>query len=225
MATTVATVVTDVKDRMLVTAASSEPTDGMIGNWIRSAAKYAIGALQPPMETTVSVTSGPQASLTADQVYYVANDYEILLPVEWAKQGATIQLQPQAAASGDTIQVWYFLDPNITSATTEFDTTCIFGADWLEEAITLMACQQVEMRRSMVAPSADGTGHAAMIRVLQDERERLLTPYRRTRDTWVAEMDGRLQMRASLGNPAFRQSPYNKFRNRSMKTNRMTGIG
>ena len=225
MATTVATVVADLKDRLIVTAASSEPTDAMLGNWVRASARYTFGALQPPTETTLTVTSGPQAALTADMVFYVANDYELLLPSEWSKQGAKVRLQPQAAETGDTLTVWYYAMPTIEAATASFDTSCIFGDDWLEEVITMMAAVQVELRRSFVAPSADGQGHASMIRVLQDERERLLTPYRRTRDTWVAEMDGRLQMRASLGNPAFRQSPYNKFRNRSMKTNRMTGIG
>lgn len=225
MATTVATVVADLKDRLIVTAASSEPTDVMLGNWVRASARYTFGALQPPTETTLTVTSGPQAALTADMVFYVANDYELLLPSEWSKQGAKIRVQPQAAETGDTLTVWYYAMPTIEAATTSFDTSCIFGDDWLEEVITMMAAVQVELRRSFVAPSADGQGHASMTRVLQDERERLLEPYRRVRNEWVRDMESRVQARVGFGDAQFRTSPHNKFRNRGRVINPGTGIG
>ena len=69
MATTVADVVTDLKDRLIVTTASSEPSDAALGRWVLASAKYAIGALQPPQESVVTATSGPSLSLTADIVY------------------------------------------------------------------------------------------------------------------------------------------------------------
>lgn len=224
MSTVVADVVADLKDRLIVTAASSEPNDAALGRWVLASAKYAIGALQPPKESVVTVTSGPSLSLTADIVYYVAVEEELLLPVEWAKQGNTIQLQPQAAATGQKATVWHFTAPTLSSATTSFDTTCIFGPDWLEEVITMMAGVMVELRRSFAAPSADGTGHASMMRVLQDERDRLLQPYVRARNAWAAEMDGRLQARANIGDRPFSKSAYSAFRNGSRLLNKATGV-
>lgn len=224
MSTVVADVVTDLKDRLIVTSASSEPGDAVLGRWVLASAKYAIGALQPPKESVVTVTSVPSLSLTADIVYYVAVEEELLLPVEWAKQGNTIQLQPQAAATGQKATVWHFTAPTLSSATTTFDTTCIFGPDWLEEVITMMTGVMVELRRSFTAPSADGTGHASMMRVLQDERDRLLQPYVRARNAWAAEMDGRLQARANIGDRPFSKSAYSAFRNGSRWSNKATGV-
>lgn len=224
MSTVVADVVTDLKDRLIVTSASSEPSDAVLGRWVLASAKYAIGALQPPKESVVTVTSVPSLSLTADIVYYVAVESELLLPVEWAKQGNTIQLQPQAATIGQKATVWHFTAPTLSSATTSFDTTCIFGPDWLEEVITMMTGVMVELRRSFTAPSADGTGHASMMRVLQDERDRLLQPYARARNAWAAEMDGRLQARANIGDRPFSKSAYSAFRNGSRWSNKATGV-
>lgn len=224
MSTVVADVVTDLKDRLIVTSASSEPGDAVLGRWVLASAKYAIGALQPPKESVVTATSGPSLSLTADIVYYVAVEEELLLPVEWAKQGNTIQLQPQAAATGQKATAWHFTAPTLSSATTTFDTTCIFGPDWLEEVITMMTGVMVELRRSFTAPSADGTGHASMMRVLQDERDRLLQPYVRVRNAWAAEMDGRLQARANIGDRPFSKSAYSAFRNGSRWSNKATGV-
>lgn len=225
MTTTVATVVADLKDRLIVTTAASEPNDAALGRWVLASAKYAIGALQPPTESVVPISAGPKLSLTADIVYYVAVEEEMLLPVEWAKQGNTIQLQPQAAPLGKVnATAWHFSAPALTSGTTTFDTTCIFGPDWLEEVITMMTGVMVELRRSFTAPSADGTGHASMMRVLQDERDRLLQPYVRVRNAWAAEMDGRLQARANIGDRPFSKSAYSAFRNGSRWSNKATGV-
>ena len=225
MSTVVADVVTDLKDRLIVTAASSEPNDAALGRWVLASAKYAIGALQPPKESVVSIAVGPKLSLTADIVYYVAVEEELLLPVEWAKQGNEVRLQPQAAPLGRTkATVWHFTAPTLSSATTSFDTTCIFGPDWLEEVITMMTGVMVELRRSFTAPSADGTGHASMMRVLQDERDRLLQPYVRARNAWAAEMDGRLQARANIGDRPFSKSAYSAFHNGSRWSNKATGV-
>ena len=224
MSTVVATVVTDIQNRLKVGSTTPEPDATMLGNWVRSAAKYCIGQCQPVKETTVTVTSGPQAALIADDVYYVANGHEMLLPSEWSKQGNAVVMQRQAARARDTLTVWYFLDPDITSATTTFDTTCIFGTDWLEEVITVMAMQQVEARLSNLAGSVDGQGHAAMYRVMQDERERLLAPHRDTRNQWFSRMDNRVMVRAQMGNLPYRESAYSRFKNRSAYGSDLTGV-
>lgn len=224
MATTVATVVADIRDRLKVGATAPEPTDAMLGNWVRSAAKYVIGQCQPVKETTVTVTSGPQAALVASEVYYVANGFEMLLPTEWAKQGSALVLQKQAAKARDTLTVWYSQTPDITAITTSFDTSCVFGPDWLEEVITVMAMQQVEARVSNISGSLDGNGHAQMYRVLQDEREKLIAPYRDVRNQFFGRMEQRVMARAQMGGMPYRESPYAKFKNRSGRVNRLTGI-
>ena len=225
MTTTVATVVTDVKDRLLIGTSTGEPDDTMLKRWVISSAKWAIGQLQPPKETTVSVTSGPSASHTADIVYFVANGHEMLLDSEWSKQGSTIKLHSHAAKPSDTLTIWSFTDPDIASDVTTFDTTCIFGTDWLEELITVMACMQAEQRRAFLAASADAGGHASSQRVLQDERNQLLAPYKQVRDEWLGMMGQRLAARAQFGDTALRTSPYSKFKNRSSKRNPLTGVG
>ena len=58
-----------------------------------------------------------------------------------------------------------------------------------------------------------------MMRVLQDERDRLLQPYVRVRNAWAAEMDGRLRVCANVGDRPF-EIGYSAFRNGSRWSNK-----
>lgn len=223
MATLVADVVADVKHRLIIGTAATEPSDAYLGNWTRSAAKCAIGALQPPTLTTATVAAGPAVTVTADQVYYVAMRDKLLLPSEWEFQDTKVQLQRQVADTGDTATVWLFAGPVITSATTSIDTTCIFGTDWLEEVITLMVMEMVEVRRSQTSASGSDDKHISTARVLQDARDRLLKPYQEIRQGWVETMERRLQARAVMGDGAFRKSPWGNTRYRGRVINPNTG--
>jgi hypothetical protein len=218
MTSTLAELREDIKQRLLIGTTSQESDDMDIDNWLRDAFKFAIGVVPPVDETTVSVTSTPPtATLVADEVYYVANGPRILIAGEWEKQGGTLKFRRPAAQSGDTVQAWYFLDPDITSSTTSVDTSCTFGTDWLESVVIKMVMQEVEVRASNTAVSASAADHAGMVRVFQEQWLALLAPYQQRWAAWEARMERRLQQRLTFSDLPAKEHSAAGWRNRSRK--------
>lgn len=221
MASTVATIVSAIKDRLLIGALAQEPTDAMLTTWLRDAFKECVGDLKPIKRTSVSV-SGNTASLTADIVYYASDGIRTLYPdVEWGYDGASVYLEPGVTGGGG-LTLWYYVAPDFTGAT--IDTTCIFGTDWLEELATVMAGAQAYQRLAGVAPSQSESLAAAAQRVDWNDRIDRLYKWKKAEiDGWMQRMEMGYQRRAQLGDLPRRQTPYGRFQNDSSISNALTG--
>lgn len=221
MASTIATVRDDIKDRLNIGTTESEPTDPMIDGWLASAFTWAITVCPPIFETTVTVDADRVATLDADDVLYVANDHRMLVPSEWNKAGDSLILSPSAASYNDQLQVWYFTMPVIT---TTVETSCVFGADWLTELATLDAMMKCEMRQMGVGASNDRDGHATMWRAIQTQQEALLKVLTAQRNAWLGKKEQEVAARAALGDGVNREGAYAGFINNSRIENRTTGL-
>jgi len=232
VASTLATLVADVKARLNTSAAATYPAypdDTTITGWLRSAFKWAVGVCPPIQSTTVTVSGTPDddgnwvIALTADVVYYVSVNHKLLLPVEWGKRGDNITILSAAAPYGATVQVWYYEPPALTSGVTEVETTCIFGPDWLEELAVMYAAGEVCRRLMTTAPSNDREGWANLWRTYQADREAMLQQLVGIRGAFISEKENALAMRANLGDGVPRQGAYTGLVNRSRIINKNTG--
>ncbi len=222
MATVIADVAADIKDRLIIGSTAQEPTTTMLSTWLRNNLTECIGMLKPIKRTALSVTSHT-ATLDADQVFYVSDGIKTLFrDVEWGDDGASIYLDSAVAATG--IVAWYFKDPAITGATTSVDTSCIFGGNWLQELATLMTMAQAYERLANTATDQNDKDAASMLRVEWTDRiDRLYKWKRGEWDNWQSRMEQGMQRRASLGDLPFRLTAGANFVNKSRIYNPATG--
>lgn len=225
MASTIATVAANVRSRLNLGDSPAEPSAGEVAEWVRDAFRFAIGVCPPIRETTVPLDAEWLAPHACEVVYHVAAGHTVLVPgSEWMKRTDGVMVSHSAAAPGDRVTLWYFDAPAINDAVQAVDTTCIFGPDWLEPAVTAMAAKQCELNLAHVAPSADADGHAAMYRVLEGTFNALLEPYQARRGEWLGSMQQAVSLRLQTGDGVAAQSPYTGFRNRSGRVNRLMGV-
>ncbi len=215
MSSVITDLVTDVQDRLLLSTTGGQPSTDMLTRWILSAFKMLIGALPPIHEVVATVNADRQATVTADQVFYVANGPHLLFASEWNKQTSTLIFQPSSVKDGDDITAWCFIDPNITSDTTSVNTTCIFGTDWLEALVLLYASARAYGRMANVAGEGDAAGYAAAERVKDEEFQQQFTLYQNRWQGWNADMQQRIADRARFGEAPPRQAPRANFINKS----------
>ena len=221
----------DCKARLLTDATSAQPSDAQIVLWCIRAFKDLIGIVPPVTETTATVsTTAFTATVTADQIFFVATKSNLLLPSEWAKQTTTLHFKPGSVVKGDTVTYWRFnaalgSGPGvITDSSTTVDTSCIFGTDWLEEPATVLTVMQVMSRLAGVSTSGDGPNFMASYRVYQDEREKIIKNLQATWDRWYQSMVMAQNARISVGDLPLRESPGAGLRNESMIVNRLVAV-
>lgn len=229
MAVTVATLLTDVKDRLIAGSTGGEASDTMISRWIRMGYQEAIGQLSVVRETSVVVsgTDGERSgSLVTgtDRVHYVKARFAMLYPNEWRKEGDTLLVDPSACGNGDAVTVWY--TPAIAidiASTTTIDTDSIFGDDWLSEIAVAHAIMQVYQRYGGLSiTEGGGDAQISNYRVLQQERGALYEGKRNALMVWHQERQEEWKFRPSTGDLAMQDHAYAHFDNASAIVNPLT---
>lgn len=223
MATTVATAVADIQNRLILGATTQEPSSAMLTTWLRDAFQELWGTLPSVKRTKLTVAS-QAAALTADIVYYVTDGVRTLFPdVEWGHDGTSVNFDPGVVANGGSVTVWYAVAPDFTGAT--IDTSGVFGTNWLEELATEMAVAQAYQRISNTAASQSEGQAAAAQRVEWNDKIDRLYKWKAARfAAWQASMEQGYQRRAQMGDLPRRTTPYGHFLNKSSVENSLTGV-
>lgn len=208
MATTVATAVSTVKERLLVDNASqtAPPSDSMIEGYIRDAFRYMFGTLHPVFREQVTLDSSLSAALTTPgQIMYVSVNRTLLFPNEWTMGDDELLVEGHNIANnGDEAEVWMTRLPSLSGSTIE--SSCIFGTDWLEPPALIWAEMLVFQRLSNTSNSATGQYSLTQYRVREETLDKMINQYRATRAEFIATMDNRLNVRAMMGRPAMRDN-------------------
>jgi hypothetical protein len=218
MASTIATLLLEVESRLNLTNAGAEPSDNQISDFLRLAFKELIGVLPPVAHTTLTLGNTFTAALTHDRLFFVSADGLPLFPWEFTTSGANVKVQSTAANRGDTIEVWYFAAPTITTgSTTSVETSCIFGDDWLEELAVVKASMEAALRQQNLSMSNSGMDYGVLYRTLGEQYDRLFAAHRQTWDGWFQMKNMELQARQMNGPDPRSYSPHVGFVNRSNK--------
>jgi hypothetical protein len=226
MASTIATLLVEVESRLNLTNAGAEPSDNQISDFLRLAFKELIGVLHPVQHTTLTLGNTHTAALTHDRLFFVSRDGLPLYPWEFTTSGANVKVASTAANRGDTIEVWYFAAPTITTgSTTTVETSCIFGDDWLEELAVLRAMMPVCDRLSSLSPSNSGPDYLVMKRTIGEDYDRIFNQHKATWYQWFSMKNMELQARQMNGPDPVRYSGHVGFRNSSRVFNWLTGAG
>jgi hypothetical protein len=226
MTSTIATLATEVENRLNLTHDGAEPTVAMLSDFLRLAFKDIIGVLPLVQHTTLTVGNAYSAALTHDRLWFVSASGIPLFPWEFQTSGANVVVQSTAAERGDTIQVWYSLAPSITTGSeATVDTDCIFGNDWLEELAVIKAAMEAAMRLSGVSPSNSGPDYGVLFRTLGEQYDRIFAAHRAEWDRWERTKNMELQARQMNGPEPRRYSRHVGFINNSSKGVWVTGAG
>lgn len=226
MTSTIATLANEVESRLNMTNTGAEPSDVQISDFLRLAFKDLIGVLHPIRHTTLTVGNTYSAALVHDRLYFVSANGVPLFPWEFSSSGATVVVQDTAANRADTLQVWYFVAPEIVTGTTAtVDTTCIFGHDWLEELAVIKAAMEACLRQASLAASQSPSDYHAMYRTLGEQYDRVFSAHRQTWDLWNQQKNMELQARSLNGPDPVRYSGHVGFVNRSKRRSWITGAG
>jgi hypothetical protein len=145
---------------------------------------------------------------------------------EFSTAGNFVKVQSTAANRGDTLEVWYFVAPTITTgSTTTVETSCIFGKDWLEELAVIRACMHPTLRQATLSASQSPADYHSMYRTLGEDYDRIynahLMQFQREEQRWENERRERMM---NGPNPV-RYSGHGAIRNKSIKGNYLTGAG
>jgi hypothetical protein len=226
MTSTIATLATEVENRLNMTHAGAEPTVAMLSDFLRLSFKDVMGVLPPVVHTTLTLGNAYSAALTHDRLFFVSASGVPLFPWEFSSSGANVQVQSTAADRAETIQVWYYVAPTITTgSTTTVETSCIFGDDWLEELAVIKASMEACLRQSALSASNSPTDYTVLYRTLGEQYDRIFAAHRATWDQWFGQKNMELQARSMNGPDPVRYSGHVGFRNNSRKTNWATGAG
>lgn len=226
MTSTIATLATEVENRLNLTHSGAEPSVALLSDFLRLAFKDVIGVLPPVLHTTLTLGNDYSAALTHDRLWFVSASGVPLFPWEFETSGANVVVQNTAAERDDTIQVWYSVAPTITTGSTAtVDTSCIFGDDWLEELAVKKASMEAAMRLSGVSPSNSGPDYLVLHRTLGEDYDRAFAAHRAEWDRWERQKNMQLQARQMNGPDPVRYSGHVGFRNSSRRRSWLTGAG
>jgi hypothetical protein len=225
MASTVATVATNVKTRLGVgtggaVGSSSEPTDSVVQGWVRDAFKQIIGSLNPILVTSDTIASRA-LTLATDRIFYVeVNQTPLVRGSEYGASPTALSFR-DPALNGETATIYYYAAIDCTGST--IDTSCIFGDDWLENLATIMASQTVCLRLSNNANSQGPQDFASKFRVLEQDRQEQYQWHKSQRDEQMALFQQWQQARLQFGKRPLPESAMAGFRNRSRLINSLEG--
>lgn len=226
MASTIATLRSEVRARGNFGSTTPEPTDNHVDDWLRQAFIHLIGALPPVKQAALTVGADNEVSLTHNQVFYVRVGTTPLYGWEWSADSVNgvVTITDHSADYGDPVLAWYVAPITITLASTAtVDTTCIFGNDWLQELAVIYAAMQGYQRISNTAPTGSADQNLSTYRVLEDTYKVQFGALKGVWDSWNASMQMALQQRLMNGPKAVRENPYSGFINHSRMTNPITG--
>lgn len=157
------------------------------------------------------------------QVLYVQSERDILIDTEYTEWNEGIRIYSyQVAKPGESVRVWY---TGIVALETDpeqsFDTSCIFGQDWLDEYILEIAVRSAVQHMINISGTSGATQYGSMYRVSQDQtqalHQRLMMDVNRWHESKKEAKNARMAIR-----PPLRRSPLAGFRNRSSIRNRIT---
>jgi hypothetical protein len=226
MASTIATLLLEVESRLALTNAGAEPSDNQISDFLRLAFKDVIAALPPVQHTTLTLGNAYSTALAHDRLFFVSASGLPLFPWEYSTSGANVLVQSAAADRGDTIQVWYFAAPTITTgSTTSVETSCIFGDDWLEELAVIKASMEACLRQTSLSASNSPSDYSVLYRTLGEQYDRVFNQHRATFDMWLQQKNMELSARSMNGPQPVRYSGHTEFRNQGRKANWLTKAG
>jgi hypothetical protein len=226
MTSTIATLATEVENRLNMTRAGAEPTVAMLSDFLRLSFKDVIGVLHPIQHTTLTLGNAYSAALVHDKLYAVHASGVPLFTWEYSKSGDNVTVLSTAADRGETIQVWYYVAPTITTgSTTTVDTSCIFGDDWLEELAVIKASMEACLRQSALSASNSPTDYTVLYRTLGEQYDRVFAAHMTQFQMQKQDFQDERGQRRDNGPDPVRYSGHVGFRNNSRKTNWATGAG
>lgn len=201
MATTITTARDQVRDRLLLdgTPAGAEPSDAIIETWVRQGFKRLWAWAPPVFRDTFAVVDGNVATVHASlsDVLFVASSHSLLVPVAEYQQtetGLNLKLDKHIAYSNDVL-VWFTTSPTTFGADASIESSCMFGPDWLEEAVLLYAEIQLLTRISRVSETGGGAMEGQLRQSLEQTFNQLMAQLVQRRETWFGQMNTQLNVK------------------------------
>lgn len=232
MSTTISAAATELTQRIKGTGNAPDPTTAQLSDYIRRAFIHLIGVLPPVTETTYVLVAGDPdstvdlSSTPLKRIFYVGSGVDLFFPNEWQKVGNTLNVRRSTAKPGATISCWALPTITITlGSTATVDTSCIFGADWLEELALNEAAITVYQSMQRVAGSNSGQEYDKRVALFKEQYNERYAQLHQEYADWKKEMMDRLALRLQTNDGPFVGSPFEGWVNNSRIRNRATGVG
>jgi hypothetical protein len=207
---------TNLQTTLNLGSGGAEPTAATIQQWLRDGARELWGELPPVLKRDLTITSTYAATLTYNRVFFVvAGGLTLLRGSEWNAGDSALNFVPGAVGVGDTVTAYYVTAPGITNTTTELDSTCIFGDDWLEPLMLTYAEMQAHNRLMNVATVERADAHAGAYRLKMARLAEQKAGAKSQWDAWYQDLLGSIQARMQTGDRPYAEHPAAGFRNRS----------
>lgn len=213
--------------------ASSETTDDLLDDMLLREFKHLWARIPPVFRGEFEIAADNTVAVSEElgQVLGVGSRKALLIPeAEWSEtlDGVFIH-NATDGVSGETVLVWYTTIPawaysDEDTPTSEIESSCVLGPDWLEEVAEYGAALQVLLRTSRDAASGGQDRDAVMYRILETTYNAKVAELTAARERFLSRMDARLNARASLGKHIFRESDLPQFANLSRIESRTTGF-
>lgn len=227
MATTLATAAAEVIERLKIPAGEgAAPDSTMIEGFLRGGFKVLWGLYQPIFRAgfSVSETYGvTTVSADLSEILYVSGARDMMVPMaDYVETLAGINLRDSTlAVEADAVVVWYTSAPDDFDTALSIDSSCIFGQDWLEEAVLMYAEMMAKKRMSNVNDSGGSNAEAATWVTIQRDYQALTEGMRTTRAMFTDRMDRRLALRLQARDIR-KEAGLQSFNNESGVKNRAT---
>lgn len=201
-----------------------EPTMSQLEKFAIQAFKQALAEIPPVQQGEFLIDENLFVEIPdLIQLQYVQSERDLLIDTEYTQWNEGLRIYSyQVAKPGEKLFVWYTAVVGLESDPEKsFDTSCIFGKDWLDEYILEMAIRSAVQHMINISGTSGATQYGSMYRVSQDQtqalHQRLMLEVARWHESKKEAKNARMAIR-----PPLRRSPVAGFRNRSSIRNRIT---